>query len=84
MFEELPLDLPKIDMAPNFVFELRPRFIQAGSEFKLICEVEACPVSKVSGILACLNPIQCQISVVSLHVLTSIGASCLFLPDQFL
>nr|KAG5709145.1 hypothetical protein BaRGS_028601 [Batillaria attramentaria] len=47
-FEELPIEKPKEDAPPNFGFELRPRFIQAGTEFKLICEVQAHPVPKVT------------------------------------
>ncbi|ESO91797.1 hypothetical protein LOTGIDRAFT_121777 [Lottia gigantea] len=34
--------------APNYTFSLRPRLIQAGSEFKLICCVKAHPVAKVT------------------------------------
>ncbi|KAL8579176.1 hypothetical protein ACOMHN_010760 [Nucella lapillus] len=47
-FEELKVEKPKEDVPPNFGFELRPRFIQAGSEFKLLCEVQAHPVPKVT------------------------------------
>ena len=47
MFDELPVEKPKEDAPPNFGFELRPRYIQAGTEFKLICEVMAFPVPKV-------------------------------------
>ena len=48
VFDELPVEKPKEDEPPNFGFELRPRFIQAGTEFKLLCEVQAHPVPKVS------------------------------------
>ena len=47
MFDELPVEKPKEDAPPVFGFELRPRFIQAGTEFKLICEVQAYPIPKV-------------------------------------
>lgn len=47
VFDELPVERPKEDAPPVFGFELRPRFIQAGTEFKLICEVQAYPIPKV-------------------------------------
>ncbi|XP_076471204.1 twitchin-like [Babylonia areolata] len=48
VFEELPIEKPVEDCVPSFGFGLRPRFIQAGSEFKLICNVMAHPVPKVT------------------------------------
>ncbi|XP_070200689.1 twitchin-like isoform X4 [Littorina saxatilis] len=48
IFEEKQFEKPKEDAPPAFGFELRPRFIQAGSEFKLICEVMAHPPPKVT------------------------------------
>jgi hypothetical protein len=56
VFEELPIEKPKEDAPPNFGFELRPRFIQAGTEFKLICEVQAHPVPKVKHISVTFKP----------------------------
>lgn len=47
VFEDLPIEKPKEDEEPNFGFELRPRTIQAGTYFKLICHVQAHPVPKV-------------------------------------
>lgn len=48
--EELPIELPK-EEPPKYSFGLRPRLIQAGTEFKLICCVNATPVPKVTGLL---------------------------------
>ncbi|XP_071104533.1 twitchin-like isoform X3 [Haliotis cracherodii] len=46
-FEEVQFEKPKEDEQPNFNFDLRPRTIQAGTEFKLICCVKAHPPPKV-------------------------------------
>ncbi|KAL8565325.1 hypothetical protein ACOMHN_029021 [Nucella lapillus] len=48
VFDELPIEKPVEDCVPSFGFGLRPRFIQAGTEFKLICNVDAHPVPKVT------------------------------------
>ncbi|XP_055900297.1 twitchin-like isoform X6 [Biomphalaria glabrata] len=47
IFEEKEFEKPVEDMSPNFNFDLRPRIIQAHSEFKLICCVQAHPPPKV-------------------------------------
>ncbi|GFR58132.1 myosin light chain kinase [Elysia marginata] len=48
VFEEKQYEMPKEDISPNFSFDLRPRVIQAHSEFKLICCVQAHPPPKVT------------------------------------
>ncbi|KAK3703484.1 hypothetical protein RRG08_024788 [Elysia crispata] len=48
VFEEKQFEMPKEDVVPNFSFDLRPRVIQAHSEFKLICCVQAHPPPKVT------------------------------------
>ncbi|XP_059156398.1 twitchin-like isoform X4 [Physella acuta] len=47
VFEEKEFEKPIEDKVPNFNFDLRPRIIQAHSEFKLICCVQAHPPPKV-------------------------------------
>ncbi|RUS77264.1 hypothetical protein EGW08_014978 [Elysia chlorotica] len=48
VFEEKQFEMPTQDEIPNFSFDLRPRVIQAHSEFKLICCVQAHPPPKVT------------------------------------
>ncbi|CAL1540886.1 unnamed protein product, partial [Lymnaea stagnalis] len=47
VFEEKEFEKPIEDVCPNFNFDLRPRIIQAHSEFKLICCVQSHPPPKV-------------------------------------
>uniref|UniRef100_A0A0B7BN15 Uncharacterized protein n=1 Tax=Arion vulgaris TaxID=1028688 RepID=A0A0B7BN15_9EUPU len=47
IFEEKEFEKPKEEISPNFNFDLRPRIIQASTEFKLICCVQAHPTPKV-------------------------------------
>lgn len=47
IFEEQQFEKPKEDEPPRFNFDLRPRYIQANTEFKLICCVKAHPPPKV-------------------------------------
>ncbi|CAG5133824.1 unnamed protein product, partial [Candidula unifasciata] len=46
VFEEKEFEKPKQEQSPAFSFDLRPRTIQASSEFKLICCVQAHPPPK--------------------------------------
>jgi hypothetical protein len=48
ILEEKEFEKPKVDEPPSFSFELRQRTIQANSEFKLICCVQAHPAPKIT------------------------------------